>query len=137
MAVSSAPEGAEAAAAPGAAVAPAIALAKAFVVDDFGRKSPELLRDDFVLSTRGERLTKKRYLKETGDLDALRSACGGSLVVSVSDYRVDGEDGSTVWFSVSLSGTHEGAYEPPSGVEGAALAPTKKRWATPPSLRSP
>ena len=133
MAVSSAPEGAEAAAAPAAAVAPAIALAKAFVVDDFGRKSPELLRDDFVLSTRGERLTKKRYLKETGDLDALQSACGGSLVVSVSDYRLDGEDGNTVWFSVSLSGTHQGAYEPPTGVEGAALAPTKKRWATPPS----
>ena len=113
-----------------------IDLAKAWVVEDFGRRSPERLRDDFGLLTRGERLTKKRYLKN-GDLEDLRSACGGSLAVSASDYRVDPGDGRTVWFTLVLSGKHAKRYAAPSGVDArAALAATKRPFRTLPSAGS-
>ncbi|KAH8091896.1 hypothetical protein JL720_5468 [Aureococcus anophagefferens] len=106
--------------------------AKAFVVADFGRAAPATLREDFGFSSRGERLSKKRYLRN-GDLAALRAACGGTLGVTASDYRVDGGDPRTVWFSVALSGAHEADYAPPAGVEGAPLAATGQKWATAPT----
>ena len=106
--------------------------AKAFVVADFGRAAPATLREDFGFSSRGERLSKKRYLRN-GDLAALRAACGGTLGVTASDYRVDGGDPRTVWFSVALSGSHEADYAPPAGVEGAPLAATGQKWATAPT----
>ena len=65
-----------------------IQLAKAFVVDDFGRAAPGKLRDDFAFTKGSGLLVKERYLK-SDDLAALRSACGDTLRVAASDFRAD------------------------------------------------
>ena len=48
-----------------------IQLAKAFVVDDFGRANPDLLQDDFAFELGSSLLTKERYLR-ADDLTRLR-----------------------------------------------------------------
>ena len=65
--------------APPAPVDRRIQLAKAFVVDDFGRANPDLLQDDFAFELGSSLLTKERYLK-SDDLTRLREACGLSLI---------------------------------------------------------
>ena len=86
-----APVGASAPPAPPAPVERRIQLAKAFVVDDFGRANPDLLQDDFAFELGSSLLTKERYLK-SDDLTRLREACGDTLRVAASDFRIDPGD---------------------------------------------
>ena len=62
-----------------------IQLAKAFVVDDFGRANPDLLQDDFAFELGSSLLTKDRYLKSDDLAARLREACGDTLRVAASD----------------------------------------------------
>ena len=74
-----------------------------FVVDDFGRANPDLLQDDFAFELGSSLLTKDRYLK-SDDLARLREACGDTLRVAASDFRIDPGDDEAVLFTLAVSG---------------------------------
>ena len=107
-----APVGASASApnAPPAPVDRRIQLAKAFVVDDFGRANPDLLQDDFAFELGSSLLTKERYLK-SDDLVRLREACGDTLRVAASDFRIDPGDDEAVLFTLAVSGVQSAPYK--------------------------
>ena len=86
-----------------------IQLAKAFVVDDFGRARPDLLQDDFAFELGSSLLTKERYLK-SDDLVRLREACGDTLRVAASDFRIDPGDDEAVLFTLAVSGVQSQPY---------------------------
>ena len=86
-----------------------IQLAKAFVVDDFGRANPDLLQDDFAFELGSSLLTKERYLK-SDDLVRLREACGDTLRVAASDFRIDPGDEEAVLFTLAVSGVQSQPY---------------------------
>ncbi len=95
--------------APPAPVDRRIQLAKAFVVDDFGRANPDLLQDDFAFELGSSLLTKERYLK-SDDLVRLREACGDTLRVAASDFRIDPGDDEAVLYTLSVSGVQSSPY---------------------------
>ena len=97
-------------AAPPAPVDRRIQLAKAFVVDDFGRANPDLLQDDFAFELGSSLLTKDRYLK-SDDLARLREACGDTLRVAASDFRIDPGDDEAVLFTLAVSGVQSAPYK--------------------------
>ena len=84
-------------------------MAKAFVVDDFGRANPDLLQDDFAFELGSSLLTKERYLK-SDDLTRLREACGDTLRVAASDFRIDPGDDEAVLFTLAVSGVQSSPY---------------------------
>ena len=96
--------------APPAPVDRRIQLAKAFVVDDFGRANPDLLQDDFAFELGSSLLTKERYLK-SDDLVRLREACGDTLRVAASDFRIDPGDDEAVLYTLSVSGVQSQPYK--------------------------
>ena len=96
--------------APPAPVDRRIQLAKAFVVDDFGRANPDLLQDDFAFELGSSLLTKERYLK-SDDLVRLREACGDTLRVAASDFRIDPGDDEAVLFTLAVSGVQSAPYK--------------------------
>ncbi len=105
-----APVGSGAPPPPPAPVDRRIQLAKAFVVDDFGRANPDLLQDDFAFELGSSLLTKERYLK-SDDLTRLREACGDTLRVAASDFRIDPGDDEAVLFTLAVSGVQSQPYK--------------------------
>ena len=106
-----------------------IQLAKAFVVDDFGRANPNLLGDDFAFELGSSLLTKERYLRAT-DLSALREACGDTLRVAASDFRIDPGDDEAVLFTLAVSGVQSAPY---AGLEGKDPLKGQGPWKTLPT----
>ena len=122
------------AAAPGPPAAPApadrrIQLAKAFVVDDFGRANPDLLQDDFAFELGSSLLTKERYLRSE-DLSLLRAACGDTLRVGASDFRIDPGDDEAVLFTLVVSGIQSKPYK---GLEDRDALKSSGPWKTLPT----
>ena len=115
--------------APPAPVDRRIQLAKAFVVDDFGRANPNLLGDDFAFELGSSLLTKERYLR-ANDLSALREACGDTLRVAASDFRIDPGDDEAVLYTLSVSGVQSSPY---AGLEGKDPLKGQGPWKTLPT----
>ena len=78
-------------------------------MDDFGRANPDLLQDDFAFELGSSLLTKERYLK-SDDLVRLREACGDTLRVAASDFRIDPGDDEAVLFTLAVSGVQSQPY---------------------------
>ena len=106
-----------------------IQLAKAFVVDDFGRANPNLLGDDFAFELGSSLLTKERYLR-ANDLSALREACGDTLRVAASDFRIDPGDDEAVLYTLSVSGVQSAPY---AGLEDKDPLKGQGPWKTLPT----
>ena len=106
-----------------------IQLAKAFVVDDFGRANPDLLQDDFAFELGSSLLTKDRYLK-SDDLARLREACGDTLRVAASDFRIDPGDDEAVLFTLAVSGVQSAPYK---GLEDKDALKGSGPWKTLPT----
>ena len=121
--------GSESPAPPAAPVDRRIQLAKAFVVDDFGRANPNLLGDDFAFELGSSLLTKERYLR-ANDLSALREACGDTLRVAASDFRIDPGDDEAVLYTLSVSGVQSSPY---AGLEGKDPLKGQGPWKTLPT----
>ena len=115
--------------APPAPVDRRIQLAKAFVVDDFGRANPDLLQDDFAFELGSSLLTKDRYLK-SDDLARLREACGDTLRVAASDFRIDPGDDEAVLFTLAVSGVQSAPYK---GLEDKDALKGSGPWKTLPT----
>ena len=115
--------------APPAPVDRRIQLAKAFVVDDFGRANPNLLGDDFAFELGSSLLTKERYLR-ANDLSALREACGDTLRVAASDFRIDPGDDEAVLYTLSVSGVQSAPY---AGLEDKDPLKGQGPWKTLPT----
>ena len=106
-----------------------IQLAKAFVVDDFGRANPDLLQEDFAFELGNSLLTKDRYLR-SDDLARLREACGDTLRVAASDFRIDPGDDEAVLFTLAVSGVQSAPYK---GLEDKDALKGSGPWKTLPT----
>ena len=99
------------------------------VVDDFGRANPNLLGDDFAFELGSSLLTKERYLR-ANDLSALREACGDTLRVAASDFRIDPGDDEAVLYTLSVSGVQSAPY---AGLEDKDPLKGQGPWKTLPT----
>ena len=87
------------------------------------------MQDDFAFELGSSLLTKDRYLK-SDDLARLREACGDTLRVAASDFRIDPGDDEAVLFTLAVSGVQSAPYK---GLEDKDALKGSGPWKTLPT----